>query len=128
MQNISRAGKDAATKISSAPKGDSSDEAAIKVTQMAAAEVIKKLAEAADTISREAEKASAEFQKVTEEAVKTAKQAADKATEMVHMSINDANEKILEATSEAIRMTVGEEEATFFDMEPLKAQWGSRGG
>ena len=95
---------------------------------MAATEVIRKLAEAADKVNLEAEKAFAEFQKVADDAVITVKKAAAKATEMVHMSINEANKKILDATSEAIRMTVGEEEATFFDLGPLKAEWGNSRG
>ncbi len=75
----------------------------------------------------EAKKASAQLQEAAEEAVITVKEAAAKAAELVHMSIDDANEKILEATSEAIQMTAGEEEeVVIFDLGPLKEKWGKR--
>lgn len=95
---------------------------------MAAAEIIKNLAQAAEKVNLESKKASAELRTAAEEAVITVKKAAAKAAELVHKSIDDANEKILQATSGAIRITAGDKEANIFEQGSLKEKWSDRRG
>ncbi|NQU59527.1 MAG: hypothetical protein HQ512_00185 [Rhodospirillales bacterium] len=124
IKRISDAGKDAASKFPGSTDNGGLDEAALKEAQLAAADVIKNLAQAADAVNQASKKATSQLQEASEEAAISVKKAAARAAKLVHMSIDDANEKILEVTSEAIKTTVGEEKAEFFDLDPLKKRWG----
>ena len=99
------------------------DGAADMERRLAAAEIIKMLAQASDEVHRAASQAADKIQKVAEEAVVMAKAAARDATASVQRAIGDANQKILEVTQSAITETVGESEVEFFDLAPLKERW-----
>ena len=119
---ISKAGKDAAYKLSvSEEKGDH-DETAVKKAKEAA-EIIKKLGLAVDRVKLGVKKATAQLKKTADEAVISIRKAVATEIKLGNYSINATSEKILQAATTAIRMTVGEKEAAFFDVTPLTDKW-----
>mgnify|MGYP001218802235 CR=1 FL=1 len=125
VERISKAGKDAAYKLSvSMGKGDHDKAESKKAKE--AAEIIKNLGLAADRVKRGVKKATAQLKKAADEAVNSVRKAVTAEVKRVNDSINAANEKILQAATTAIQMTVGEKEATYFDMTALKDKWGNR--
>ena len=59
--------------------------------------------------------------------LKTAEEKATaKANGLISDAIDEANEKILQAATQALSNTVGEEETEFFNLGPLKEKWGKR--
>ncbi|MBT3361956.1 MAG: hypothetical protein HN403_20220, partial [Rhodospirillales bacterium] len=97
-----------------------------KNAQLASAEVIKKLALAADRVHLATVEATKIIQAASQEAALTMKKAIAKANRVINSAIEEANEAILQAVSQALASTVGEEEAEFFDLAPLKEKWGKR--
>ena len=92
----------------------------------AATEVIKMLAQASESITHSVTETTARVQQAATEASAAITKAATEANASVRGAIDEANEKILDVTGVAIKTTVGKEEATLFDLEPLKEKWGTR--
>ena len=97
-----------------------------KEERLAAAEIIKMLAQASDEVHRAATEAAAKIQQASEEAIVTAKEAARDAAASVERAIGNANEKILEVTQTTITQTVGAKEAEFYDLGSLRDKWKNR--
>lgn len=95
-------------------------------TRKAATEVIKMLAQASASITYSVTVTTAQVQQAATDASAAIDKAATEASASVRGAIDEANEKLLEATSESIKTTVGEEELTLFNLEALKAKWGTR--
>ena len=87
---------------------------------------VRALAQAADDVHRASTQAAAKIQKASEEAQLSMRKAAKKAAIMINEAIDEANEKIIRTTKKAIVDAVGEEEAEFFDLGPLKEKWVNR--
>ena len=126
VKKIAEAGKNAAAKFPMEPKAGDPDNEALKEERLAAAEIIKALAQAADNVHRASTQAAARIQKASEEAQLSMRMAAKKAATMINEAIDEANEKIIRTTEKAITDAVGEEEAEFFDLESLKEKWVNR--
>ncbi len=126
VKKVADAGKNAAAKFPTEPKAGDPDNEALKEERLAAAEIIKALAQAADDVHRASTRAAARIQKASEEAQLSMRKAAKKAATMINEAIDEANEKIIRTTEKAIVDAVGEEEAEFFDLGPLKEKWAER--
>ena len=91
-----------------------------KEERLAAAEIIKMLAQASDEVHRAATEIRAKMQEAADEAMATVKQAVRDAAAYVESAIGDANEKMLEVTRTTITQTVGDEAAEFYDLGSLR--------
>ncbi len=126
VKKVAEAGKNAAANFSTEPNAGDPDNEALKEKRLAAAEVIKALAQAADNVHRASTQAAAKIQKASEEAQLSMRKAAKQASIMINEAIDEANEKIIRTTEKAIVDAVGKEEAEFFDLRPLKEKWVKR--
>ncbi len=72
---------------------------------------------------RAPKKAAGKLQKAADEAVLSLQKTSAEASATIRSAIGEANEKILEVTKSAIKEMVGEKEAEFFDLGPLKERW-----
>jgi len=93
---------------------------------LTAAEVIKSLAQAAGEINRATALANEKIQRASDEAILTIKKASKTVSIMINDAIDAANEKIFRTAETEIAKAVGEEEAEFFDLAPLKDRWAKR--
>ena len=126
VKKVSDAGRNAAAKFPTEPKEGDPDNEALKEERLAAAEIIKALAQAADDVHRASMLAVAKIQKASEDAQLSMRKASKKAATLINEAIDEANEKIIRTTEKAILDAVGKEEAEFFDLGPLKEKWVKR--
>ena len=126
-ESIARASKDALTRFPASENGSLQGDEFVNESRLAAANVIKVLAQAAERMNQAAELATAELQAVTDEAVTWVQRAAEEATATIVVAIEAANKTILEITQKAIIEIVGKEKLSLFDLEPLKKRWSTVG-
>jgi hypothetical protein len=97
-----------------------------RAARHAAAQVIKMLAQASESVTRSVGEATARVQRAAEKAIANVKVASSQASSSVHDAIDTANQKVLDVAQSAITKQVGEKDAEFFDVGSLRDKWNKR--
>jgi hypothetical protein len=125
VKQVVGAAKDTARQF---PADAAPDDPQTRAARQAAANVIKMLAQASESVHRSANSAASRLQKAAFAAITSVKTASSEAASSVHDTIDQANRDVLAVTKEAIAKTIGSEEkaAQFFDLESLRDKWSKR--